>query len=261
MVQQRQHRHEEILELVRRRGYVPIEALAAHFAVTAQTIRRDLNQLSDQDLLRRYHGGAGLASSVENVSYSTRQVHMLEEKRRIARTCAQHIPNDSSLFINIGTTSEEVARALLRHRGLRVITNNLNVAAILSENQSCELIVAGGQVRHADRAIIGEAALDFISQFRVDFAIVGVSGIDLDGTLLDYDYSEIRAAQLIMRNSRQHFLISDHSKYERKPLVRLGNIADVDAFFTDVAPPDPIREILEENDIRLHIAPVDYVLF
>lgn len=256
----RQARHEEILELIRRRGYVPIEVLASHFSVTPQTIRRDINELSDQDLLKRYHGGAGLASSVENVAYSTRQVHLLEEKRRVARLCAEHIPNDSSLFINIGTTNEEVARALLRHRNIRVITTNLNVATILSENHSCELIVAGGQVRHADRAIIGEAALDFISQFRADFAILGISGIDPDGTLLDYDYSEVRAAQAIMKNSRQHFLVSDHSKYDRKPLVRLGNIAEMDAFFTDKTPPEPIRLLLEEKDVRLYLAPPEAAL-
>ena len=250
---QRRTRHDEILELIRLRGYVPIEDLATHFSVTPQTIRRDINELSDQDLLKRYHGGAGLASSVENIAYSTRQVHQLEEKRRIARYCAAHIPNDSSLFINIGTTNEEVARALLRHRNIKVITTNLNVAMILSENRSCDLIVAGGQIRHADAAIIGEAALDFIDQFRTDFAILGISGIDIEGTLLDYDYSEVRAAQLIMKNSRQHFLVADHSKYERKPLIRVGNIAEMDAFFTDQPPPETVTIILEKNDVRLHV--------
>src|SRR5262249_34105473 len=152
------------------------------------------------------------------------------EKRRIARLCAAHIPDNSSLFINIGTTNEEVARALRRHSGLRVITNNLQVATILSENPSSEVIVAGGLVRNVDRAIIGEAAVDFVNQFKVDFGIIGISGIDHDGALLDFDFREVRVSQAIIANSRQTFLVADHTKFERNPLVRLGSLSDLDGF-------------------------------
>jgi DeoR family glycerol-3-phosphate regulon repressor len=102
-------RLEEILALARRRGFVSIDELAQRFAVTTQTIRRDINHLCEEGVLRRYHGGAGLPSSVENLAYSTRQILCLEEKRRIARLVAGHIPDHASLFINIGTTTEEVA--------------------------------------------------------------------------------------------------------------------------------------------------------
>ena len=176
-------RHDRILELVRRHGFVAIEALAQQFSVTPQTIRRDINALCEQALLRRYHGGAGLPSSVENLAYSTRQVLCLEEKRRIARLLAEHIPDQASLFMNIGTTTEEVARALLDHKDLRVITNNLNVASILSSKTDFEVIIAGGVVRSRDRGIVGEATIDLIGQFRLDFGIIGISGIEEDGAL------------------------------------------------------------------------------
>jgi DeoR family glycerol-3-phosphate regulon repressor len=177
-------RQQKILDLVRQRGFMSIEALADHFSVTPQTIRRDINQLSDRELLQRYHGGAGLPSSVENIAYQTRQVQCLEEKRRIAQLVARHIPNDASLFINIGTTTEEVARALLNHRGLRVITNNLHVASIMSQNAGFEVIVAGGVERGRDRGIVGETTIDFLGQFKADFGIIGISGIDADGSCL-----------------------------------------------------------------------------
>jgi DeoR family glycerol-3-phosphate regulon repressor len=251
---QRDARLAEIVTLVRQRGYMSIEALAQHFDVTPQTIRRDINDLSAQDLLQRHHGGAGLNSSVHNTAYAARQVHALNEKRRIAELCASHIPFDTSLFINIGTTNEEVARALLHHGGLRVITNNLNVAAILCENRSSEVIVAGGVVRSVDRAIIGEATIDFVRQFRVDVGIIGISGIDADGTLLDFDYREVRVAQAIIENSRQVFLVVDHSKFERRPMVRLGHLSQLDAVFTDKMPPQPICDILAQHDVKLHIA-------
>ena len=135
----RDRRQNHILSLVRRHGFVSIEALAQQLEVTPQTIRRDINELCEDARLQRYHGGAGLPSSVENLSYSTRQVLCLEEKKRIAREVARHIPDHASLFINIGTTTEEVAKALLDHAGLRVITNNLNVANIMSGNPDFEV--------------------------------------------------------------------------------------------------------------------------
>ena len=115
------------------------------------------------------------------------------------------MPNHASLFINIGTTTEEVAKALHEHKGLSVVTNNLNVALILSHKPDFRVIVAGGLVRARDHGIIGELTIDLIRQFKVDIGIIGISGIDRDGALLDFDYREVRVAQAIMENSRQSF--------------------------------------------------------
>ncbi len=237
-------RHQKIVELARRHGFVSIESLSQRFSVTTQTVRRDINQLCRQKLLQRYHGGAGLPSSVENLAYTTRQVMYQEEKRRIAHTLSSHIPDKASLFINIGTTTEEVAKALMKHKGLRIITNNLNVASIMSSNPDFEVIVAGGVVRPRDRGIVGEATVDLIAQFKVDFGIIGISGIDLDGTLLDFDYREVRVAQAIMDNSSQVLLAADHSKFGRSALVRMAHLSQIDALFTDRPPPSEMREVL-----------------
>ncbi len=246
-------RQQEILILVQQQGFVAIETLAQNFNVTPQTIRRDINTLCDQQLLTRFHGGAGLSSSVENLEYTTRQVMNLEEKRRIAEMTARQIPDRASIFINIGTTTEEVAKALQNHTGLRIITNNLNVALILRSNPSFEIIIAGGAVRSRDGGITGEATIDFIRQFKVDFGIIGISSIDADGTLLDFDYHEIRVAQAIIENSRQVYLVADQSKFERCAMVRLGSISQVDALFTDQSPPPNIKEVLSETNVVLHV--------
>ncbi len=247
-------RQKEILLLVQRRGFVSNEDLAQAFNVTPQTIRRDINQLCLEGLLRRYHGGAGLPSSVENVAYKTRQVICLEEKRRIAKAVAYTIPDQASLFINIGTTTEEVAKALQDHRGLRIITNNLNVAAILSQNSSFEVIIAGGVVRSRDLGITGDATIDFMNDFKVDFGIIGISGIDMDGSLLDFDYSEVRVAQAIIRNSRKVFLVADYTKFGRTAMVKLGRLSQMDALFTDRKPPQELISILTDANGKLHVA-------
>jgi DeoR family glycerol-3-phosphate regulon repressor len=246
-------RHEKIRQLVLNKGYVTIDHLAGEFNVTPQTIRRDINSLSEEGLVNRYHGGAGVASSTENVEYNQRKVMCLKEKQQIAKVVADRIPDNTSLFINIGTTTEAIANALCNHQRLRVITNNLNVAAILSGNENFEIIVAGGVVRHRDGGIVGPLTIDFIQQFRVDYGIIGISGIDMDGTLLDFDYREVRASRAIIDNTRKVFLAADHTKFGRNAMVRLGHIGEIDELFTDRQPPAALTDLLAQGGVQLHI--------
>lgn len=247
-------RHNQIVTLVREQGFQSIASLADQFHVTPQTIRRDINTMSRQGLIQRHHGGAGPVYSTENVDYTDRKVMCLREKQIIANLVSQNIPPRSSLFINMGTTNEEVAKALAHHDRLRVITNNLNVAKILSGNSGIEVIVAGGLVRHKDGGIVGESTIDFIRQFKVDYGIIGISGVDMDGTLLDFDYREVTAARAIMDNSRKVFLVTDHTKFGRNAMVRLGSIAEVDAMFTNEQPPAELVEVIKHNGVHLHVA-------
>ena len=247
-------RHEKIYQLILKKGFVTIENLAQEFHMTPQTIRRDINMLCDEGVIIRYHGGAGLPSSTENVEYNRRKVICLKEKQQIARLVADHVPDNASLFINIGTTTEEISKVLYNHQRLRVITNNLNVASILSRNEHFEIIVTGGLIRHRDVGIIGPLTIDCIQQFRVDIGIIGISGIDMDGTLLDFDYREVRASRAIIDNSRQVFLAADHTKFGRNAMVRLGNIGEIDALFTDREPPSALSEVLMREDVQLFVA-------
>jgi DeoR family glycerol-3-phosphate regulon repressor len=247
-------RRDAIQRLVQARGFVTIGYLAREFSVTPQTIRRDINTLSDHGLIHRYHGGAGADSSTENVAYNERKVLCYKEKQKIAKMVAGKIPNHASLFINIGTTTEAIAQALCNHKRLRIITNNLNVASILSANSNFEVIVAGGLVRHRDGGIIGPLTIDFIQQFRVDYGIIGISGIDTDGTLLDFDYREVRAARAIIDNSRSVFLATDHTKFGRNAMVRLGSISEISAVFTDKPLPAPLAEVASSKDVQVFVA-------
>ncbi|MGH6637816.1 MAG: DeoR/GlpR family DNA-binding transcription regulator, partial [Polaromonas sp.] len=145
-------------------------------------------------------------------------------------------------------------KALLHHKGLRVITNNLNVAAILCGNTDCEVIVAGGVVRGRDRGIVGEAAVDFIRQFRVDIAVIGISGIEPDGSLRDFDYREVKVAQTIIEHAREVWLAADSSKFNRPAMVELARLSQIDRLFTDMAPPEPFPALLEEANVSCDIA-------
>ncbi len=244
-----------LLDMVRAQSSVSVDQLADQLGVTLQTVRRDVQRLADAGLLTRFHGGVRVPSStVENIDYPQRESLNHDGKARIASTVAAQIPNDCSLILNIGTTIEAIARALMRHTGLRVITNNLNVAAILSSNPACEVIVVGGVVRPRDRGIVGEAAVDFIRQFKVDIGLIGISGIEADGSLRDFDYREVKVAQAIIAHSREVWLAADHSKFNRPAMVELANLSQIDQLFTDAAPPAPFPALLADAQVQCHIA-------
>jgi DeoR family glycerol-3-phosphate regulon repressor len=237
--------------MARQAGRVMVDDLSSQFEVSPQTIRKDLNELCDKRLLTRIHGGAILSSGVENVGYDARRMIASEEKEAIALAAAARIPDSASLFINIGTTTEAVARALLQHKGLMVITNNLNVASLMRVYPQIEVVLAGGVVRHTDGGIIGEQAVDLIKQFKVDFAVIGSSAIDEDGALLDYDYREVRVAQAIVSNARHVILVCDSTKFERSAPVRIAHISQVNTFVTDHCPSETVRRICAESAVEL----------
>lgn len=245
-------RQSELLDAVRAHGVATVESLADRFGVTLQTVRRDVKLLAEAGLLARFHGGVRMPSSTtENIAYRQREALNADAKKRIAKAVAARVPNGCSLLINLGTTTEAVARELLRHKGLRVITNNLNVAAILADNAECEVIVAGGVVRNRDRGIVGEAAVDFIRQFRVDIGLIGISGIEADGSLRDFDYREVKVARVIIEQSREVWLAADHSKFNRPAMVELARIDQLDLLFTDQPPPAPYPALLAEAGVQL----------
>ena len=244
-------RHQAILELARVENRVTVEALASHFAVSVQTIRKDLNTLCDQRLLTRVHGGATLPSGVENLEYEARRRIAAEAKDAIGRRAAALIPNDASLFINIGTTTEAVSQALLDHSGLLVITNNINVANRMRVYPRFEVVIAGGVVRPSDGGIVGEAAAGFFSQFKVDYAIIGASALDEEGTLLDYDYREVKVAQAIIANARHVILVADQGKFARSAPVRIARIDQISTFVTDNCPSDGFRALCQAAGVEL----------
>ena len=244
-----------LLTVVQTRGSVTVEQLADTLGVTLQTVRRDVQRLADEGLLTRFHGGVRVPSStIENIAHPQRENLNAEGKLRIARTVAAAVPNDCSLILNIGTTTEAIARALRQHTGLRVITNNLNVASILSANPQSEVIVVGGVVRGRDQGIVGEAAVDFIRQFKVDIAVIGISGIEADGSLRDFDYREVKVSQTIISHAREVWLAADISKFNRPAMVEVATLSQIDRLFTDAPPPEPFPALLAEAQVRFDVS-------
>lgn len=226
-------RHPEILDIARREGKVTVEGLARHFEVTLQTIRRDLAELAESGRLERVHGGAVLPSGTSNIGYDERRRLNGEAKAAMGRACARLVPHDCSVFLAIGTSTEAVARELLRHRGLLVVTNNVNVAALMVANPDCQIILAGGEIRRSDGGVVGPLTMQTIRQFKFDLAVIGCSALDEDGDLLDFDIQEVGVSQTILAQSRRTVLVADHSKLKRSAPVRVASLSEIGTFVTD----------------------------
>jgi DeoR family transcriptional regulator, glycerol-3-phosphate regulon repressor len=247
-------RQTEILDIARSEGRVVVEDLAQRFSVTLQTIRRDLTDLADAGHLDRVHGGAMPRTGVTNLGYEQRRRMSEAAKAAIARACAEEIPGNSSIILNLGTTTEAVAHALLHHSSITVVTNNMNVANILAANPSCEIMVAGGALRRSDGGLVGELTTQFFEQFKVDLAVIGASALDQDGDLLDYDLAEVRVSKAIIRQARKTYLVCDSSKLSRSAPARLASLSEIDTLFTDAPLPADLARKCHDWGTRVIIA-------
>lgn len=247
-------RQSAILKLLAKDGFVAIDEMVSRFDVTPQTIRRDLNTLDSHQLITRFHGGAGIAKNSGNRPYKDRLATRVEAKNKIAKTVKAIIPDGASLFLNNGTTIEAVARELLSHHGLSVVTNNLNVAHILRENETFDINIVGGRVRHVDGAITGLTSIEFMEQFHMDFGIVGTNSMDDEGALWDYDELEVRISKAIIKNSRHSILVADEQKFGRKARNRMGHISDFDTLVTDTTPAQAYQNLFRAADMDIQIA-------
>lgn len=232
----------EILDMARHEGKVTTDSLARVFDVTVQTARRDLNTLCDAGHLVRVYGGAVLPSGTRSIRHDDRKALQSEGKECMAQAVAARIPDGASVFLDIGTTLEAVARRLTEHRNLMVITNNLHAGNALSGAPGVDLILTGGLLRSSDGGLVGETTAEFVRQFRPDYALLGASALSPDGDALDFDFREVRVAQTVMELARRSWLMADVSKFARSAPVRIGRIAEFDAFVTDAEPPADLCE-------------------
>ena len=226
-------RSPEIIKLANQQSIVRVEELAVYFNVSLQTIRKDLNELCSDGQLERVHGGAIIPSHIENIEYEQRKKINLLGKQAIGQECAKNIPNEICLFMGIGTSTETVAKLLLEHKNLLIVTNNLNIANVLKNNTKSEVVITGGNLRKSDGALIGQPALETIKNFKFDLAILGCSALDREGNMLDFDTQEILVNQSIISQADKTYLLADHTKFLRKAPVKIATLSIIECFLTD----------------------------
>lgn len=247
-------RQTAILKILKSQGSVDVDTLSLQFHVTNQTIRQDLRDLDERGLLKRTHGGARRLAHMAGRAYADRRGFRGQEKRVIGEVTASLIPDGCSVTLNIGTTTEQVARALQDHRDIMVLSNNINIITMLSGTESKDLVLVGGKVRQSDGAVVGEDAVEFINRYKVDYAVIGASALDTDGAVLDFDAQEVSVARAILKNARTRILVADASKFDVSAPVRICDVADVDYVITDVVPPDDFAKAARTGETKVILA-------
>lgn len=211
-----ENRHQAILYAVMRQGYVSIELLAEELGVSSQIIRRDISELDGTGMLERRPGGASCHTAILNSTYDARQAEDFKDEERIARTIAEHVPDNSSIFLTLGTTVGIVTYVLLERSGLMAITDNVVTALTLNKRTDFEVVLTSGYMRKSSNGLVGENTVEFVDGFRCDYVVTSTGGInEADGHLLDYHTVNVSMAQCMVHNANKVLLAASRSKIGR----------------------------------------------
>lgn len=236
--------------MLRKEGKIRVGALAQHFGISQQSIRKDLNSLSRSGLVRRVHGAVVIGGGEEYSWYSQRRLIAQRQKRAIGRAVARLIRNHSTVFVKSSTTTEIVAHALSEHVGMTVILDNVATADVVRNYPGCEVLIVGGYVRRAEGAVVGETVADFIRQFRVSHAVVSAAAVGPDGELLGYRLSEAPIVRAVIETARQVIVPVDSSKFGQAAPVLLGRLTETHLLVTDRIPDPKIADLCSREGVR-----------
>ena len=246
-------RHVDILKLLEMDGSMAVSDLAERLGVSLETIRRDIKPLAESGAVLRMHGAVALPSALGEAPFEKRMREMSAAKKKIAECVAGTVTDGESLMLDTGTTTSFLARELLGHRRLTVITNSSDIARVLASVNGNRVYMAGGEIRPDSGAVFGMSAIEFIARFSVDHAIISAGAVDPSG-ILDYALDEAEFARTVLSRGRRKLVVTDSSKFTRAGLIQVCAFGDISELVTDAAPPSEIAEAVRAADARLTIA-------
>ena len=238
-------RHRDILNLLQQNGTLSIAELAGRLGVSFETVRRDLRPLADNHAIVRMHGAVALPSMLGEAPFERRLRDNPEAKKAIARELAATIRDGDSIMLDTGTTTSILARELLGHRRLTVITNSSDIARTLATSNENRVYMAGGELRSDNGAAFGSTAIEFISRFNVLHAVISVGAVSAGSGILDFDFEEAEFARTLLTRGDRRIAVTDHSKFNRSGLVKVCDFSDLTHLVTDGTPPPDIMSALE----------------
>ena len=247
-------RHAEILRMLADEGTVTISELAARLGVSLETVRRDVRPLTENGSVLKIHGAVGLAGQVGEAPFQRRMRENADAKRRIAREMAQFIRDGESVMLDTGTTTSFVARELLGHRRLTVVTNSSDIARTLATVNGNKVYMAGGELRSDSGAAFGVSAIEFIAKFSVTHAIISAGAIDAVSGVMDFDLEEAEFARMMLSRGERSYVVTDHTKLGRRGLVSVAGFDAIGHLVTDAPVGEDLAAVLDAHGTRLVVA-------
>jgi DeoR family transcriptional regulator, fructose operon transcriptional repressor len=243
-----QSRKAQILKIINGKGEVSVKELADLTAISEVTIRRDLIQLSNENLLVRTHGGAMPLSQI-NIpqGFDQKSAVSLEQKDFIAQLAAQEIQDGDIIFMDCGSTVHRLCQ-FIKHKQIKVITNSLPVVYELA-GSAVSINLIGGELDVFRQAVHGSMALEHIKKYRADKAFLGVDGISVQGGLTAKSEVEAEITQAMLQQAKLHFILCDANKINQNKYLQIADIQTVDVLITN-SKEDDLKEF-ERIGIRV----------
>ncbi|MBD1203478.1 MAG: DeoR/GlpR transcriptional regulator [Rhodobacteraceae bacterium] len=246
-------RQSDLMHCLDGRGMVSIADLAQALGVSAETVRRDIRALVDAGAVVRSHGAVGLAGQTGEAPFDRRMRENAAAKRAIAQAVAAGIADGASVMLDTGTTTSFIARALLGHRRLTVVTNSSDIARTLATVNGNRVFMAGGELRGDSGAALGAPALDFIARFSVEHAVISAGAVDVGG-VMDYDLQEAEFARAVLGCGGRRIVATDATKFGRRGVIRVAGFGQIDLMVTDRMPPADLMAALAEAGTGVEVA-------
>lgn len=247
-------RHAAILKILEAEGTASIASLADQLGVSSETVRRDVKPLTETGAVLRIHGAVGLAGQLGEAPFARRMRENAGAKQAIARALAATIHDGDAVMFDTGTTTSYLARALLGHRRLMVVTNSSDIARTLATVNGNRVYMAGGELRRDSGAAFGKSALDFIARFSVTHAVISAGAVDAAG-VSDFELEEAEFARLVLSRGERRVVVTDHAKFARRGLVSVCDFAGLDELLTDAPPPAAIAAAISQAGAHLTVVP------
>lgn len=249
-----EERRMRIVEWANSEGRVDVQDAATRLDVAVETIRRDLDTLQRRGLMRRVHGGAITVNRFNReFSVAERREQNLDTKKRIANIAATHIPNDGTIFIDSGTTTELLAPHLRNRPQLTVVTNSLILASNIGDSTT-PVIQLAGKIRPVTLSTVGDLTLKSLNSIYADISILGTNGIDSKSGFTTPDPEEAAVKRAMVENSKERIVVADHSKFGKSFTISFASANEIDRLITDLESPSQSIKAFEKLEIEVNIA-------
>jgi len=250
-----EERHKKILKLIEQEASAKVARLSKEFNVSESTIRRDLKSLEEEGLIKRTHGGAVANGHTKfEPSFSEKENKYLKEKERIGKVAADLVNDGDTIILDAGTTTTQIAKNLFNKSELTVITNGVNIAIELVQNDEVDVLLIGGSLKQKTLALVGPVAQQAIKRFKVDKTFVGVNGITVKDGLTTPDIEEAEIKRMMINSAKEVTVVADHSKFGEVTFTSICSINKINRIITDKEISNRVLDEYKRLDMEVNLA-------